>query len=63
MAHHGERRGALVDNDGTIGSVLLYDGDVEAADGIPEPVRSLKAPVAASDGLLLVTPEYNNSIP
>jgi chromate reductase len=46
-------------NDG----IPLYNGDVEAAEGIPEPVRSLKEAIGASDGLLLVTPEYNNSIP
>jgi NAD(P)H-dependent FMN reductase len=41
----------------------LYDGDVEAEQGIPEPVRAAKDRIAAADGLLLVTPEYNNSIP
>jgi chromate reductase, NAD(P)H dehydrogenase (quinone) len=41
----------------------LYDGDVEASAGIPAPVRDLGAVIAAADGLLLVTPEYNSSIP
>jgi NAD(P)H-dependent FMN reductase len=41
----------------------LYDGDLEAEQGIPEPVRAAKERIAAADGLLLVTPEYNNSIP
>jgi chromate reductase, NAD(P)H dehydrogenase (quinone) len=40
----------------------LYDGDVEA-EGTPEAVRAAKDRIAAADGLLLVTPEYNNSIP
>jgi NAD(P)H-dependent FMN reductase len=48
---------------GTIRGIPLYDGDVEAAEGIPEPVTALKEAIAAADGLLLVTPEYNNSIP
>jgi NAD(P)H-dependent FMN reductase len=48
---------------GTIRGVPLYDGDQEAAEGIPEPVAALKDAIAAADGLLLVTPEYNNSIP
>src|SRR6476660_5922327 len=47
----------------SIGGIPLYDGDVEAADGIPETVIVLKDAIASSDGLLLVTPEYNNSIP
>jgi chromate reductase len=47
----------------TVRGIPLYDGDIEAADGIPQPVRELKEAIAAADGLLLVTPEYNNSIP
>jgi chromate reductase len=46
-----------------IRDIPLYDGDREAEQGIPEPVRVLKDRIAAADGLLLVTPEYNNSIP
>lgn len=48
---------------GTIRGIPLYDGDVEATEGIPAPVAALKDEIAAADGLFLVTPEYNNSIP
>ena len=41
----------------------LYDGDAERAHGVPAPVSRLKDAIAAADGLLLVTPEYNNSVP
>lgn len=47
----------------TLHGVPLYDADVEAADGIPVAVARLKEAVVAADGLLLVTPEYNNGIP
>lgn len=47
----------------TIRGIPLYDGDVEAAEGIPQAVATLKDEIAAADGLFLVTPEYNNSIP
>jgi chromate reductase len=47
----------------SIRDIPLYDGDVEAESGIPEAVRALKDRIAAADGLLLATPEYNNSIP
>ena len=47
---------------GTIRGIPLYDGDVEAA-GMPDTVVKLKERVVATDGLLLVTPEYNNSVP
>lgn len=47
----------------TIHGIPLYDGDVEGADGIPAAVAALKDRIAGAQGLLLVTPEYNNSIP
>ena len=46
----------------TIRGIPLYDGHLEAG-GVPEPVLRLKESIASADGLLLVTPEYNNSIP
>jgi len=46
----------------SIRGIPLYDGDVEAK-GIPSRVSELKDRIAAADALLLVTPEYNNSIP
>lgn len=48
---------------GSIREIPLYDGDLEAEHGIPEAVTALKEAVVAADGLILVTPEYNNSIP
>src|SRR5260370_9411868 len=42
--------------------IPLYDGDVEAQ-GIPAAVSQLKEAIIAADGVLLATPEYNNSIP
>jgi NAD(P)H-dependent FMN reductase len=47
---------------GSIKGIPLYDGDVEAQ-GIPAAVDALKSRIVEADGLLLVTPEYNNSIP
>jgi chromate reductase, NAD(P)H dehydrogenase (quinone) len=47
----------------SIRGVPLYDADVETESGVPGVVTQLKDRVAAADGLLLVTPEYNNSIP
>lgn len=43
--------------------IPLYDGDVETESGLPAAVVALKKRIAASDGLLLATPEYNNGIP
>jgi chromate reductase len=47
----------------TLHGIPLYDGDLEAASGIPPSVAELKERIVAADGLLLVTPEYNNGIP
>jgi chromate reductase, NAD(P)H dehydrogenase (quinone) len=46
----------------SIRGIPLYDGDIEAQ-GIPPSVNQLKEAVVAADGVLLVSPEYNNSIP
>jgi chromate reductase len=47
----------------SIRGIPLYDGDEEAVDGVPEVVARLKDQIAAADGLLIATPEYNNGIP
>ncbi|HEU4734550.1 MAG TPA: NADPH-dependent FMN reductase [Kofleriaceae bacterium] len=47
----------------SIKDIPLYDGDAEAASGVPAVVEALKDRIAAASGLLLVTPEYNNSLP
>ena len=48
---------------GSIKDIPLYDGDLETEQGIPDAVSALKDRIAAADGLLLVTPEYNNLMP
>ena len=45
-----------------IRDIPVYDEDVRAQ-GFPDAVRTLRERIAASDALLLVTPEYNYSIP
>src|SRR5262245_2336658 len=47
----------------TVHGVPLYDADAEAAEGIPRSVTELKDAIAAAHGLVLATPEYNNSLP
>lgn len=40
----------------------IYDGDQEAAEGVPENALKLKSLFKANRGLLIATPEYNTSI-
>jgi chromate reductase, NAD(P)H dehydrogenase (quinone) len=41
----------------------LYNADVQAASGFPAPVNALADAIRAADGVIIVTPEYNFSIP
>ncbi len=47
----------------TLSGIPLYDGDIESSEGIPPAVAALKDRIAVSDGVLLVSPEYNQSLP
>lgn len=47
----------------SIADIPLYNGDVEREHGVPAAVTRLKDRIAESDGILIVTPEYNNSMP
>jgi NAD(P)H-dependent FMN reductase len=40
----------------------LYDGDLEAADGVPAALGELKHLIASHDALLIASPEYNASV-
>lgn len=40
----------------------LYDGDLEAEDGVPENALKLAKLMDANDGFFIVSPEYNGSL-
>lgn len=48
---------------GSIREVPLYDADLEEDVGLPAAVLTLQDQLANADGLLMVTPEYNNGVP
>jgi chromate reductase len=59
--------GTIVES-ASIQGIPLYNGDLEVVEGaagtvVPAEVHALKDRIANADGVLLVTPEYNNSIP
>lgn len=41
----------------------IYDGDIEISSGVPKQAFDLKRMISAHDGVLIVTPEYNASLP
>ena len=46
-----------------LNGIPVYDGDDEKATGKPASILELDQKIRASDGVIIVTPEYNFSIP
>ena len=47
---------------GSVGDFPLYNADVQAQ-GFPAAVETMGAAIAAADGVIVVSPEYNYSVP
>ena len=41
----------------------IYDGDLQAKSGVPKHAVNLKRMIGVHHGVLIVTPEYNSSVP
>jgi chromate reductase, NAD(P)H dehydrogenase (quinone) len=41
----------------------IYDGDLQTKSGVPKNAVNLKRMIGAHHGVLIVTPEYNSSVP
>jgi NAD(P)H-dependent FMN reductase len=41
----------------------IYDGDLQAKSGVPKNAINLKRMMSSHHGVLIVTPEYNSSVP
>jgi NAD(P)H-dependent FMN reductase len=59
-----EKEGAEIDlvELKTLG-IPFYDGDIEEQSGLPAPAQELVARIAAANGLVISSPEYNFSVP
>ena len=44
-------------------SLPIYDGDLQTKSGVPKNAVNLKRMMSAHHGVLIVTPEYNSSVP
>jgi chromate reductase, NAD(P)H dehydrogenase (quinone) len=55
--------GAEIELYDRLGEIPPYDADVDGGDDAPEPALDLRRRIADADALLIVTPEYNGSVP
>jgi chromate reductase, NAD(P)H dehydrogenase (quinone) len=55
--------GMVLDEAPPFAAFPLYNADVQSATGFPAPVNALADAIRAADGVIIVTPEYNFSIP
>jgi chromate reductase, NAD(P)H dehydrogenase (quinone) len=56
-------QGVEIDVYDGIGDLPLYNQDLDTRQSVPDPVRRWRDAVREADGLLIVSPEYNSSIP
>jgi chromate reductase len=54
--------GVTIEQLGSVGDLPHYDPDLQA-EGIPAAVVTMAEKIAAADGVIIVTPEYNYSVP
>ncbi|NYU10166.1 hypothetical protein A8O28_14025 [Enterobacteriaceae bacterium CCUG 67584] len=47
----------------SIGDIPLYDADIQQEEGFPAAVEALAEQIRQADGVVIVTPEYNYSVP
>jgi chromate reductase, NAD(P)H dehydrogenase (quinone) len=55
--------GMVINEAPSFAAFPLYNADVQGATGFPGPVTVLADAIRAADGVIIVTPEYNFSIP
>mgnify|MGYP001299851992 FL=1 len=47
----------------SIDAIPLYDADIQEEEGFPQRVEEIAALIREADGVVIVTPEYNYSVP
>lgn len=47
----------------SIGDIPVYDADIQQEEGFPASVEALAEQIRQADGVVIVTPEYNYSVP
>jgi chromate reductase len=54
---------AMAFSEADLGSLPFYDDDLRLQAGYPPPAQRLRDGIEAADGILIVAPEYNHSVP
>ncbi|MGP3592384.1 NADPH-dependent FMN reductase [Vagococcus sp. WN89Y] len=47
----------------SIADIPLYDADLQQEEGFPQTVEAIASQIREADGVVIVTPEYNYSVP
>lgn len=55
--------GITIDALPSIGEIPLYDADIQQNEGIPARIEEIAQQIRQADGVIIVTPEYNYSVP
>lgn len=55
--------GMQVDALPSIADIPLYDADIQQEEGFPRSVEAIAERIRSADGVVIVTPEYNYSVP
>ncbi|MDJ0035424.1 NADPH-dependent FMN reductase (plasmid) [Pantoea allii] len=56
-------QGVLIEALPSIRDIPLYDADIQQEEGFPAPVEKIAEQIRLADGVIIVTPEYNYSVP
>ncbi len=56
-------QGVTIEEGPSVGDLPLYNADVQKSEGFPARAEEIAKAIAAADGVIIVTPEYNYSVP
>ncbi|MBW1214407.1 NAD(P)H-dependent oxidoreductase [Pantoea allii] len=56
-------QGVLIEALPSIRDIPLYDADIQQEEGFPASVKKIAEQIRQADGVIIVTPEYNYSVP
>lgn len=56
-------QGVLIEALPSIRDIPLYDAEIQQEEGFPAPVEKIAEQIRQADGVIIVTPEYNYSVP